>query len=40
MRNAVDEVIVQGKTLKEACQKFEVPKSTLERKVGYILKYY
>ncbi|CAI6356950.1 unnamed protein product [Macrosiphum euphorbiae] len=33
MRAAVDEIIVLGKTFREACEKFSVPKSTLERKV-------
>lgn len=42
MRKAVNEVIVCGKTLREACQKFNVPKSTLERKVEsfFLIKYY
>jgi len=33
MRAAVDEVLVLGKTFREACEKFSVPKSTIERKV-------
>lgn len=33
LQNAVDEVLVLGNTYREACQKFNVPKSTLERKV-------
>lgn len=33
MRAAVDEILVLGKTFREACEKFSVPKSTLERKV-------
>jgi len=33
MRAAVNEILVLGKTYREACEKFSVPKSTLERKV-------
>jgi len=37
MRKAVKEVIEKRMTFRNACIEFNVPKSTLERKVGYNL---